>query len=591
MAKANEPTGGPDMNLIPYTKDQAWKRLSALKTERGSWDSHAKELAQNLMPRSSRFFAQDRNRGGNRHNAIYDNTGLRGVRVLAAGLMSGMTSPARPWFRMEPSNEQLKASQPVKAWCALVTTMIQDVFSQSNTYNSLHALYEELGVFGTGSSIVMPDFNDMVRHTPLTFGEYWLATNQRREVDTIYREFDMTVGSLVRQFGWDRVSVAAKNAYNNRNFDQWVTVVHGIEPNMDADPSKIDNLNMPFRSLYFELDGPKTSFLRQSGFKKFPTLAPRWKAVGGDVYGESPGMEVLGDVKQLQHEQLRKAQGIDYMTKPNMVAPTQSKGQEIDMLPGGISFVDASGPGMGLRQAFEVKLDLDHLLEDIRDVRTRINAGFYVDLFMMLSQDDGTMTATEVAERHEEKLLMLGPVLERLHNELLAPLIDMTFEHIVAAGALPQPPPEMHGQPLNVKFVSILAQAQRAVTTNAADRFVAGIGTVAALGKTDVLDKFDSDNWADWYADSLGVDPSLIVADDKIAIIRQQRAAAAQAQAQQQQGMAAAEGASKLGKVPTQGGASNAGADALAALTQSGAARGVLAAGINNNPALDPMQR
>jgi hypothetical protein len=407
-------------------------------------------------------------------------------------------------------------------------------------------------------------------------------------VDTLYRKFDMSVGSLIREFGWDSASNAAKNAFNNRQFDQWVTVVHAVEPRMDIDPKKRDSLNMPFRSLYFELDGPKTAFLRESGFNKFPALAPRWKAVGGDVYGESPGMEVLGDVKQLQHEQLRKAQGIDYQTKPNMTAPTQAKGQEIDMLPGGISFVDSAQPNGGLRQAFTVNLNLSDLLADIQDVRMRINAGFYVDLFMMLSQDDGTMTATEVAERHEEKLLMLGPVLERLHNELLAPLIDMTFEHIVASGALPQPPPEMHGQPLNVKFVSILAQAQRAVATNSVDKFVAGMGTVAALGKPEVLDKFDADEWSDWYADSLGVDPRMLVADDKVAIIRQQRAqAAAQAQ-QQQQSEALAKGAQQLGSVSTQGGASNAGADTLAALTGSGAARGVLAAQANTNGPFDP---
>lgn len=558
-------TPGPPMDLIPYTKDQAWKRLSSLKTERASWDSHAKELAQNLMPRSSRFFSQDRNRGGNRHNQIYDNTGLRGVRVLAAGLMSGMTSPARPWMRMEAANDTLMASEPVKVWCSTITRMILDVFSQSNTYNALHALYEELAVFGTGASILMPDFEDMIRHTSLTFGEYWLATNQRREVDTLYRQFDMSVGALIRQFGWDNASQFARNAYNNRQFDQWVTVVHAIEPRMDADPGKLDSKNMPFRSLYFEQDGPKTAFLRESGFKSFPALAPRWKAVGGDVYGESCGMEVLGDTKQLQHEQLRKAQGIDYQTKPPMTAPTQAKGAEIDLLPGGVSFVDSASPTGGLKQAFEVKLDLSHLLMDIQDVRARINAGFYVDLFMMLSQDDGTMTATEVAERHEEKLLMLGPVLERLHNELLSPLIDMTFEHIVQSGALPQPPPEMHGQQLNVKFVSILAQAQRAVATGAADRFVAGLGTVAALGKADVLDRFDSDEWAEWYADSLGVDPRLIVADDKVALVRQQRAQQQAAAAEAQKNAAIAQGAAALGKVPTQGGGSNLGADVIGA--------------------------
>jgi hypothetical protein len=588
FGRSKTATAGPPMDLIPYAKDQAWKRLSSLKRERASWDGHAKELAQNLMPRSSRFFAQDRNRGGNRHNQIYDNTGLRGVRVLSAGLMSGMTSPARPWFRMEPADEALKASAAVKVWCATITRMMQDIFAQSNTYNALHSLYEELGVFGTGASILMPNFDDMIRHTSLTFGEYWLATNQDRKVDTLYREFDMSVGAMVRQFGWDNVSAQAKNHYNNRNFDHWLTVIHAIEPRMDADPKKLDSRNMPFSSIYFELDGPKYSYLRDSGFKAFPALAPRWKAVGGDVYGESPGMEVLGDAKQLQHEQLRKAQGIDYQTKPPVTAPTQAKGQEIDLLPGGVSYIDSANPNGGLKQAFAVNLNLADLLADIQDVRMRINAGFYVDLFLMLSQDDGAMTATEVAERHEEKLLMLGPVLERLHNELLTPLIDMTFEHIVQSGALPQPPPEMHGQPLNVKFVSILAQAQRAVATGAADRFVAGLGTVAALGKPEVLDKFDSDEWANWYSDSLGVDPRLIVADDKVALVRQQRAAQQQAQAEAQKNMAIAEGVGKLGSVSTQGGSSNAGADVLNALSSSGAAQGVLAAGVRSSGPLDP---
>lgn len=555
-------------NPVPNTKDQLWKRLAVLKTERASWDSHAKELAQNLMPRSSRFFAQDRNRGGNRHNAIYDNTGLRGVRVLAAGLMSGMTSPARPWFRLEVPDTALMSSEPVKVWLAQVTRMMLDVFAQSNTYNSLHSLYEELGVFGTAASIVMPDFDDMIRHTPLTFGEYWLATNQRREVDTVYRQFDMSVGALVRQFGFENVSTHAQGLFDRREVDQWVTVVHAVEPRLERDERKKDAINMPFRSCYFELDGGKDKYLRESGFKTFPAVAPRWKVVGSDVYGESPGMEVLGDVKQLQHEQLRKAQGIDYQTKPPMTAPTQSKGAEIDLLPGGVSFIDSAQPNGGLQQAFKVELRLDHLLQDIQDVRYRINSGFYADLFLMLASNDlGTMTATEVAERHEEKLLMLGPVLERLHNELLNPLIDMTFDHIVASGALPPPPPELNGVPLEVRFVSILAQAQRAVATNSSDRFVAGLGTVAAMGKPEVLDRFDSDEWAEWYADALGVDPRLLVADDKVAMIRKARAQAQAEAAEAEKNMAIAEGAAKLGGVPSQGGASNLGADVIGAFS------------------------
>jgi len=566
MAKTPRPAAqnGQGGHVEPNTKDKVVQRLGSLRTERASWDGHAKELSQNLMPRSSRFFAQDRNRGGNRHNAIYDNTGVKAVRTLAAGLMSGMTSPARPWFRLETADPAMLSSEPVKVWLSTVTRMMLDVFAQSNTYNALHQLYEELGVFGTAASVVMPDFKDMIRHTSLTFGEYWLATNQRREVDTLYREFDITVGAMVRQFGYGQCSTTVQGLFDRRQQDSWVTIVHAIEPRLERDTRKIDNLNMPFRSAYFEAEGPKDKFLRESGFKAFPAVAPRWKVVGGDVYGESPGMEVLGDVKQLQHEQLRKAQSIDYQTKPPMTAPTSAKGQEIDLLPGGVSFIDSAQPNGGLQQAFKSDIRLDFLLQDIQDVRYRINSGFYADLFLMLASNDlGTMTATEVAERHEEKLLMLGPVLERLHNELLSPLIDMTFDYIVASGALPPPPPEMEGQALDVKFVSILAQAQRAVATNAADRFVAGLGTVAAMGKPEVLDRFDADEWSEWYADALGVDPRLIVGDQQVAVIRQTRAQAAAAEAEAQKNAAIADGVAKLGNVSTQGGGSNLGADVI----------------------------
>jgi hypothetical protein len=162
---------------------------------------------------------------------------------------------------------------------------------------------------------------------------------------------------------------------------------------------------------------------------------------------------------------------------------------------------------------------------------------------------------------------MLGPVLERLHNELLNPLIDLTFDQIVASGALPPPPPELHGMALNVNFVSVLHQAQRAVATNSVDRFVTGLATVATMGKPEVMDRFDADDWAEWYADALGVDPSMIVADDKVAMIRQNRAAEQQRQQKMQEQMMAADGVAKLGKVPSQGGGSNLGVDAIGAFS------------------------
>lgn len=573
MAKADKAQRASTQGAVvegikdPYLReDYFWKRKGALWTERASWDGHAKELAQNLLPRASRFTTSETNKGGNRHNKIYDSTGPAAIRILAAGLMSGLTSPARPWFRLKHADDDMMEYEPVKLWCSQVTRQLLRTFAKSNIYRALHQGYTELSVFGTHANLILPDADTVVHATPLTWGEYALATDAKNRVDTLYREFQMTASAMVRSFGYDNCSNSAQRAYNTGNMDSRFDVVHAIEPNPDVDLNKMDPRSMAFVSCYFEQGQQvKGKFLRQSGFRRFRALAPRWSVTGQDVYGESPGMEMLGDAKQLQHEQFRKAQGIDYMTKPPIGMPTSARGQEIDALPGGVTFFDqAAGPSNGQRQLFDVNLNLQYLLEDIIDVRGRINRSGYADLFMMIASADQNMTATEVAERHEEKLLMLGPVLERQQNENIDPLIDMTFEQLAEAGLLPPPPPELEGQPLETELLGILAQAQRAVQANTVDRFIVGVGNIAnILGKPEVGDKINGDGAVDVLADSLGVDPRLLTDDRDVA---KQRMARAQAQQQAQdaaKNAAIAKGVGELGGVPTQGGASNAGADAI----------------------------
>jgi hypothetical protein len=511
-------------------KDKLLNRWNSLKQERSSWDSHWEEIGEYLLPRSGRFNSTQRNDGRRKHNSIYDSTGTRALRVLSAGMMAGMTSPARPWFRLTTADSELAKSPMVKRWMNDVTRDMLTIFQRSNTYRSLHSMYEELGAFGTGAALVLPDYEDVIRHYSLTIGEYAIATDYRGQVITLYREFEQTVGQMVAEFGKEACSNTLRNLFDRGDLDKTVTVIHAIEPRMDRDISKRDSLNMPWRSIYFEQGGDKDRFLRESGFREFPALAPRWASSGGDIYGNSPGMEALGDIKQLQHEQLRKAQGIDYQTKPPLQVPTGLKNREIDSLPGGVTYVDAASPGGGIRTAFDVPLRLDYLLSDIQDVRGRINGAFFSDVFLMMANGaDVRMTATEVAERHDEKMLILGPVLERLHNEMLDPMIEMTFTRMAEAGILPPIPQELQGMDINVEFVSVLAQAQRAVGTNSVDRYVANLGAVAQF-KPDVLDKFDADHWADAYADMLGVDPELVVPGEQVAFIRQQRAQQAQAQ-------------------------------------------------------------
>lgn len=500
------------------------RRKNALWMERSSWVPHWAELSRYILPRAGRFLTTDRNKGRPRDDDIYDNTGTQAMRVLASGLMAGMTSPARPWFRLTLPDSELSERHEVRAWLDKVSDLMRAVFNSSNTYRALHSMYEELAVFGTAAAVVLPNYENVIHVHPLTAGEYAIAVDELGRPNALYREFDMTVGQLVSEFGLENVSRYVRDRYERGQLDQWITVIHAIEERQKHDPKSPWAKDMRWASVYFEAKGNEDKFLRESGFKRFPVVAPRWVVTGGDIYGRSPGMEALGDIKQLQHQQLRKLQGIDYMVKPPLAVPPTMADREIDMLPGGVTFVDVSATSP-IRSLFDVRLDLQALLLDIQDVRQRIQKTFYADLFlMMLSDDRSGITAREVVERHEEKLLMLGPVLERLFNELLDPLIDITFGYIVDAGILPDPPKVLSGVDIDVEFVSTLAQAQRAVGINASDRFVMTVAQLAQVsGNPGVWDRVDSDKVVSYYADALGVEPGILRDDSDVEKIRAER--------------------------------------------------------------------
>ena len=532
-------------------------RKGAMWNERSSWVEHWREISEYQQPRAGRFLVTDNNKGNKRGNLILDNTAVFAARTLAAGMMSGMTSPARPWFKLELSDSELMEKGDVKAWLHDVAVLLRAIFARSNTYPTLHTLYSELGLFGTAASIVLPSFKNVIHHYPMTVGEYALATNDAGEVDSLCREFQMSVSQIVERFGINNVSLSVKNMYDRKQYDSWVPVVHMIEPRRERDATKADSKNMRFASVYLEPGHDnQNKMLSESGFENFPGLAPRWDLTGNDIYGTSPGMECLGDVKQLQHQQKRKGQAIDYQVNPPLSVPTKYKEAGKARLPGGIFYVDSMGPGQAVKSAFEVNLNLSHLGADIQDVRDRIKQSYYADLFMMLANDTRSgITATEVAERHEEKLLMLGPVLERLQTELLSPLVDLAFGYAEKAGILPPTPKAISEMDLKVEFISVLAQAQRAVAAGGVDRLLGTVGQLASLQPA-VLDKINFDQVIDDYASMYGVNPKIVIPDDQVVDVRAQRAKAMQAQqmAQAAPAMAQAATAAKtMGEINTQG--------------------------------------
>jgi len=535
------------------SRDVLKSRWSRLQTERSEWRTHWREISDYLLPTSARFYTSDRNRGSRKHNAIIDSTASRALKVLAAGMMAGMSSPARPWFRLTLADEDLSEFSSVKEWLADTQRRMLHIFAGSNTYRVLHSVYMELGAFGTSAVMMMNDATRTIHHYHSPVGEFALAADYRGRVNTLYREFEKTVGELVGEFGYENCSDSVRNMHDRGDLDKWVKIIHAIEPRVDRDPRMKDQKNKPYASVYFELgaDAGSKQVLREGGYDEFPVMAPRWSSMAGDVYGTSPGMEGLGDIKQLQHMQLRKSQAIDYQTKPPLQVPSSMRQREIDWRPGGVTFVDQVGQQNTVSTLFNVGLDINHLVMDMQEVRQRIQSVFHADMFLMLANGDTTrMTATEVAARNEEKMLMIGPVLERLQNELLKPLVDTTFIKMIEQGNIAPPPEELQGVELDVEFVSVLAQAQRSIGVNSVDRYMNSIGMIAQM-RPEVLDKIDVDNWADSYGDMLGVDPDLIVPSEEVAVIRQQRAEQAAQEQQMMQMQQMAQTGQALGNIKT----------------------------------------
>ncbi|EOU1336445.1 portal protein [Cronobacter malonaticus] len=533
-------------------KEQLTKQLGMLEQERTTFEPHWRELSDFIIPRGSRFLTSEANRGDRRNNKIVDPTATMANRTLSSGMMSGITSPARPWFKLATPDPEMMDYGPVKLWLETVQNRMNDMFNKSNLYQSLPLVYSSLGTFATGAMAVLEDEEDVIRTMPFPVGSYYIANSPRLSVDTSFRKFSMTVRQLVREFGLNSVSSSTKSSFENGNYEKWVDVVHAVYPNMNRETGKMNAKNKAFRSVYFEVGGDNDKVLRESGYDEFPIMAPRWEVNGEDVYGSScPGMIALGQVKALQLEQRRKAQQIDKQTNPPMIGPTSLKTQRVSLLPGDITYVDQVTGAEGLRPAYQVNPNLGDLLGDIQDTRQLINSAYFVDLFMMLQNvNTRSMPVEAVIEMKEEKLLMLGPVLERLNDEFLDPLIDRAFSMMARKNMLPEPPEEMQGMPLRIEYISVMAQAQKAIGLSSLERFVGFVGNLASA-KPEALDKLDVDQAIDNYAVMSGVSPTVVVPQEQAQQTRSDRAQQQQQAMAMQTGMAAVQGAKTLSEAKT----------------------------------------
>lgn len=506
------------------------QRFESLKQERSSWEDLWRDIRDYCLPDLGCFSGEDATQGSKRYRKILDAEAIDCADVLAAGLLGGVSSPSRPWLRLTTMDPDLDKNAAVKEWLNKVQDLLLLYFSKAECYNALHQSYLELPVFGTACTIVKPHPEQLISLQNLTIGEYWLAEDDYGKVDTMYRRLSLTAKQMVQQWGFEVVNNDVRQAFEKDPFARF-NVIHAIEPRIERNPDKRDNKNMPWQSVYFQ-EGVQDKVLSESGFRNFPALCPRWMTSGGSVYGRGPGAKALSAQKSLQRLHLRLAELVDYGTRPPILYPSTLKDQLSQFKPGGRVAVNPQEAPI-IRSMWEVRTDPQAMLALIQSTRQDIQRIFFVNVFQMIAAtaNQTDRTATEVQALEQEKVMMLGPVLERLHTELLDPLVTNAFGFMVEYNMLPEVPEELYGRELSIEYVSVLAEAQKNASANGIVRTAQQIGLLAQINPQ-AVDKLDVDATIDQLADMNGVPPSLIVTGQKVALIRQQRAEQQQAQMQ-----------------------------------------------------------
>lgn len=506
------------------------QRFESLKQERSSWEDLWRDIRDYCLPDLGCFSGEDATQGSKRYRKILDAEAIDCADVLAAGLLGGVSSPSRPWLRLTTMDPDLDKNAAVKEWLNKVQDLLLLYFSKAECYNALHQSYLELPVFGTACTIVKPHPEQLISLQNLTIGEYWLAEDDYGKVDTMYRRLSLTAKQMVQQWGFEAVNNDVRQAFEKDPFTRF-NVIHAIEPRIERNPDKRDNKNMPWQSVYFQ-EGVQDKVLSESGFRNFPALCPRWMTSGGSVYGRGPGAKALSAQKSLQRLHLRLAEFVDYGTRPPILYPSTLKDQLSQFKPGGRVAVNPQEAPI-IRSMWEVRTDPQAMLALIQSTRQDIQRIFFVNVFQMIAAtaNQTDRTATEVQALEQEKVMMLGPVLERLHTELLDPLVTNAFGFMVEYNMLPEVPEELYGRELSIEYVSVLAEAQKNASANGIVRTAQQIGLLAQINPQ-AVDKLDVDATIDQLADMNGVPPPLIVTGQKVALIRQQRAEQQQAQMQ-----------------------------------------------------------
>ncbi len=526
------------------------KRQNQLWVEGMKWYPRWQDQARYLNPTRGFFYYGIPDYGPPLdHGTLIDSHVRRCIRDFASGMQSGMTSPARPWFKLEVQDKDLMKYMPVKLYFEECEKTLLNIAGHSNIYEGFYNSYEELATFGTSAWGIVEDPMDVFRAHSYTIGEYFLGSGPDGRINAFTRSTWKTVSQIVEEYGEEMCSPTIISMYYNNQSDAWRRVIQLVEINDNRIPEYDDFQNKHTRAITWEDGSQQNLYLKLEGFNEFPYICPRWQPrTTHDNYGNGPGADFLGDCRMLQMMQKKKLIGLDKVVDPPLQA--DSTAGEVTTLPGAITRFSATTPNAGVKPLYQVAIDLKAIREDIMEVKQAANEAFFTDLFKTMINDDRPgITAYEIAEKKAEIMNMLSPIVNSLNNNQNNPAVMRMYNIAQRMGALPPMPKELKGQKLQVKYISILTQAQRMMGLQSIQETIGFFGQNAQIFPQ-MIDNINQDNIARGYMEDIGLPPSYFMDLGVMKKNRDARAKAQQAQAQLQakmaQGKAMADGGSGI---------------------------------------------
>jgi hypothetical protein len=435
------------------TPKQVKKKVESLKADRGTLDSHVQEIFDFMLPRKATVTTQQ-TPGAKRSVFVLDNTGMYCLELLAGQLHGLLTSPNGMWFELTTGVLAIDERDDVRFWLQKTSKDIHNVLNNSNFQTEVHELYIDEVSAGTACMYSEEDDRDVVRFSTKFFGEYYVDEDAQGRVNQLYRVWKWKAPQLVEEFGLDNVGKKVQRAYE-KGEDHKFEVIHACYPKSLVNPK--DKAGFEHVSQYMlseeELE------LRVEGYREFPYVVPRWSKGTGEKYGRSPAMVALPEVKTLNKMAETMLIGAQKVIDPPLQMPDDGFVLPIITTPGGINYYRPGGNDKIEPIFNDTRIDFGY--EAMKEKRTRIREAFFVDQLML--QQGPQMTATEVLQRTEEKMRLLGPMLGRQQSEFLRPLIDRVFNIMMRRGIIKKDeiPQVLRGRKIDVKYSSMIAKSQR----------------------------------------------------------------------------------------------------------------------------------